>query len=217
MDAVIDIRPDNILTGMAELTLEEGALLIRAARQSILDGYQQKETPVPKERPIFLEARGVFVTLNTHPKKELRGCVGFVRPDRPLGEAVVLAARLAAFEDGRFEPVRKSEMENIAIEISVLGIPQLIKSEEPAARVKAVHIGQDGLVIQYGRSSGLLLPQVAVEWNFTPQTFLEAVCEKAGLPKDMWKSASAKLWTFGAQIFGEDKPGGRVGRQTLVR
>jgi len=202
---------------MAELTLEEGALLIHAARQSILDAYAQKETLPPKGAAVFGEARGVFVTLHTHPKKELRGCIGFVRPDRPLGEAAVLAARLAAFEDNRFEPVKKSEMESTAIEISVLSIPQPVRGEDANARLKAVRIGQDGLVIQYGRASGLLLPQVAIEWNFTPQTFLEAVCEKAGLPKDMWKSASAKLWTFGAQIFGEEKPGGRVGRQTLVQ
>ena len=69
--------------------------------------------------------------------------------------------------------------------------------------LRRVRVGTDGLIIAYGRASGLLLPQVAIEWNFTPQTFLEAVCEKAGLPKDMWKSASAKLWTFQAQVFAE--------------
>jgi hypothetical protein len=202
---------------MAELTLEEGARLVKAARQSIMEAYAQKETPAPKSAPVFSEPRGVFVTLHTHPKRELRGCIGFIRPDRPLGEAVVTAARLAAFDDDRFEPLKKSELEKIIIEISVLGVPQPLKAGEPAGRLKAVRIGTDGLVIQYGRASGLLLPQVAVEWNFTPQTFLEAVCEKAGLPKDMWKSASAKLWTFGAQIFAEEKPEGRVGRQSLVR
>ena len=202
---------------MAELTLEEGARLIQAARQSILDSYQQKETPIPTGSPVFLEPRGVFVTLHTFPKKELRGCIGFVRPDRPLAEAVVMAAKLAAFEDTRFEPVTRSELESIIIEISVLSVPESIKAKDTTSLLKAVHIGQDGLVIQYGRSSGLLLPQVAIEWNFTPQTFLEAVCEKAGLPKDMWKSASAKLWTFQAQIFTEEKPAGRIGKQTLIR
>jgi len=202
---------------MAELTTEDAARLIAAARRSILDGYQQKDTPAPKDAPVFLEPRGVFVTLSTFPKRELRGCIGFVRPDRPLGEAVVMAAKLAAFEDNRFEPLSRSELEKTVIEVSVLGVPELVKAQDPAARLKAVHIGQDGLVIQYGRASGLLLPQVAIEWNFTPHSFLEAVCEKAGLPKDMWKSASAKLWTFGASVYAEEKPGGRVGREALIR
>lgn len=192
-------------------------MLIRSARKSILDAYAQVDTAPPADSPIFSRPLGVFVTLNTYPKRELRGCIGFVRPDRPLGEAVVLAARLAAFEDNRFDPVKKSEMDKIVIEISVLGIPEPLKETEPAGKLKAVHIGVDGLVIQYGRASGLLLPQVAIEWNFTSQTFLEAVCEKAGLPKDMWKSASAKLWTFGAQVFAEEKPAGRVKRETMIR
>lgn len=201
---------------MAQLTAQEGAALVHAARRSILDAYAQKETPAPAGAGVFGEMRGVFVTLQTHPKEELRGCIGFVRSERPLGQAVVSAARLAAFEDGRFEPVRKSELESCVIEISVLSVPEPVKASDAAGRLKAVRIGTDGLIIQYGRAGGLLLPQVAIEWNFTPQTFLEAVCEKAGLPKDMWKSPSAKLWTFEAQVFGEEKPGGRVGKKALI-
>ncbi|VVB57538.1 Uncharacterised protein [uncultured archaeon] len=202
---------------MADLSVEEGAVLVRLARQSIMDAYERKDTPLPKDLPKLMEKRGVFVTLNTWPSEELRGCIGFVRPDRPLNEAVAEAARFAAFSDGRFAPVEKSEMGSIVIEVSVLSVPKPISAEDMAGRLKAVHIGTDGLILQYGRASGLLLPQVAIEWNFTPQTFLEAICEKAGMPKDMWKSPSAKLWTFGAEIYAEKKPAGASARRPLIR
>ena len=201
---------------MADLSVEEGARLVRAARQSILDAYEKKETLPPAGAPVFAELRGVFVTLTAHPQDELRGCVGFVGPNQPLGRAVVEAARLAAFEDGRFVPLRRSELDSISIEVSVLGAPEPVKAEDAKGRLKAVRIGQSGLILKYGRASGLLLPQVAIEWNFTPQTFLEAVCEKAGLPKDFWKSPSAQLWSFGAEIYAEKQPGGRVERRPMV-
>ncbi len=191
-------------------------MLVKAARQSILDDYEHKETPPPQDSEIFRQLRGVFVTLSTHKGDELRGCVGFVGANKQLGAAVVEAARLAAFEDGRFPPVRREELGSLVIEVSVLGLPQPMKADTPAARLKAVRIGKDGLIIQYGGASGLLLPQVALEWNFTPQTFLEAVCEKAGLPKDFWKSPSAQLWTFGAEIYAEKLPGGRVARKPMI-
>ncbi len=202
---------------MSDFTLEEGALLVRSARQSILDYYDNKKAKPAQGSPKFSELRGVFVTLSTFPKEELRGCIGFVRPDRPLNEAVAQAARFAAFEDTRFEPVKKSEMDAIVVEISVLTVPKPIASQEASGRLKAVHIGTDGLILQYGRASGLLLPQVALEWNFTSQSFLEALCEKAGLPKEMWKSPSAKLWTFGAEIYNESRPDGKVSRRPMIR
>ncbi len=202
---------------MPTLKAEEGALLVSIARQSLVEALGGKASPPPETTPAIEEPRGVFVTLHTYPKMELRGCIGFVRPDHRLADAAALAAKLAGLEDGRFPPVKLSELKNIIFEVSALSVPQAIKSEDAASRQKAVHIGTDGLIIQYGGASGLLLPQVALEWNFTPAEFLQAVCEKAGLPKDMWKSPSARLWTFGAEIFVEGKPGGPVARKMMIR
>ncbi len=202
---------------MPALKSEEGAILVKLARQSLAEALGAKAAPPPESRPSLEEPRGVFVTLHTYPKEELRGCIGFVRPDHRLIEAAALAARLAGLQDGRFAPVTLSELSSIIFEVSALTVPAQIKAADAAGRQKAVKIGQDGLIIQYGGASGLLLPQVALEWNFTPQEFLEAVCEKAGLPKDMWKSPSAKLWTFSAEIFAETRPNGPVAKKPLVR
>lgn len=202
---------------MPALKSEEGAILVKLARQSLAEALGAESRPPQKSTPSLDEPRGVFVTLHTYPKEELRGCIGFVRPDHPLIDATALAARLAGLEDGRFAPMTRAELAGVIFEVSALTVPAPIKAADAAGRQKAVKIGTDGLIIQYGRASGLLLPQVALEWNFTPQEFLEAVCEKAGLPKDMWKSPSAKLWTFGAEIFAESKPNGPIVKKPLVR
>jgi AMMECR1 domain-containing protein len=49
-----------------------------------------------------------------------------------------------------------------------------------------------------GMQSGLLLPQVATEFGWDRDAFLEHVSMKAGLPKDAWKDA--ELYTFTAEI-----------------
>ena len=190
---------------------------MRAARQSLAEALGAKAAHKPESLPSLQEPRGVFVTLHTYPAEELRGCIGFVRPDHPLIDATALAARLAGLEDSRFPPMTSAELPSIIFEVSALTVPAPIKAKDEAGRLRAVKIGQDGLIIQYGGASGLLLPQVALEWNFTSQEFLEAVCEKAGLPKDMWKSPSATLWTFSAEIFAENKPNGPVAKKPLVR
>jgi AMMECR1 domain-containing protein len=46
------------------------------------------------------------------------------------------------------------------------------------------------------------LPQVATEWEWDRQTFVEQTCHKAGLPRDAWQKG-AKLWRFEAEVFGE--------------
>lgn len=196
-------------------------MLVKMARRSLSKALGVQEAGIakpPPEIPASLEEpRGVFVTIHTYPKEELRGCIGFIRPDHRLYEATELAARLAGLEDTRFAPMTRAELPSVIFEVSALTVPAPIKAKDEAGRRAAVKIGQDGLIIQYGGASGLLLPQVALEWNFTTQEFLEAVCEKAGLPRDMWKSPSAKIWTFGAEIFAEEKPEGKVAKKPLVR
>ena len=49
-----------------------------------------------------------------------------------------------------------------------------------------------------GVASGLLLPQVAVEWNWTPEEFLRRTFEKAGLPPG---DPGAKIHGFTVEHF----------------
>jgi len=103
----------------------------------------------------------------------------------------------AAFEDPRFPPVEKKEVKEIDIEISVLSPLQTISN------IENIQIGKHGLIIEKGYNRGLLLPQVAVEYNWDKEEFLEHTCKKAGLPRGAWEDPSTKIQIFSAEIFSE--------------
>lgn len=174
---------------------EEGKELLELARISITSNFDKKGITTDK----FKEQKGVFVTIYTN--NELRGCIGFIYPNTSLGLQVIQAARLAAFHDPRFPPLKKDE--KFVIEISVLTNPELIKENTETGILNFITIGKDGLIISKDYNSGLLLPQVSVEHNMGKKEFLEAVSEKADLPKDTWKLGKCKLYRFQAEIFKE--------------
>ena len=75
---------------------------------------------------------------------------------------------------------------------------------EPPERPGAVEIGKHGLIVRgYGRS-GLLLPQVPVEWKWNSREFLDHTCMKAGLAPGCWKEDGVEFYTFEGQIFCEE-------------
>jgi len=182
------------------MNLEQGKKLINLAKQSIKDYFEKKETTTKE----FSEKRGVFVTLKTI-DNELKGCIGFPLPKTPLGQAVIKAARFSAFKDPRFEPLQKNELDEILIEISVLTKPELIKAKTKQEILNQIEIGKHGLSIELEDFSGLLLPQVPVEHNWTKEQFLENLCHKAGLLQETWKELTAKIYKFEAEIFTETK------------
>jgi AmmeMemoRadiSam system protein A len=139
------------------------------------------------------EEYGVFVTLKI--KKNLRGCIGYVEGIKPLQEAVVDMAISAAFRDPRFSPITKSELDDLQVEISVMSPLEEINSPDE------IVIGTHGLVIEKGFNRGLLLPQVATEYNWDSETFLAHTCLKAGLPKEAWKDKETKILVFAANVF----------------
>ena len=183
------IRPEEALR-------EEGKKeLLRLARTSIRNFLRKKRSVdySPENSGLLLE-RGAFVTLRTD--GSLRGCIGFSCPVAPLYQTIIQAAVFAAAKDSRFDPVTSAELKDLEIEISVL--TPLKKINNPLL----VDVGKHGLFISKGSRSGLLLPQVPVENNWTRLTFLEQVCLKAGLPKGAWKSG-ADLYIFTAIVFHE--------------
>ncbi|MBU0930290.1 MAG: AmmeMemoRadiSam system protein A [Nanoarchaeota archaeon] len=173
----------------------DGKELLKLARNSIESFFDNKEIKTEN----FKEKKGVFVTLYTDNK--VRGCIGFIEPNSSLGVHVIKAARLAAFQDPRFPPLKKNE--KFRIEISVLTKPELIKEKEPEKILKNIEINKDGLIISYKGYNGLLLPQVATENNLSKEEFLEAVCNKAGLQGISWKTGKCTLFKFQAEIFKE--------------
>jgi uncharacterized protein len=142
------------------------------------------------------EASGVFVTLKRC--GELRGCLGTLRCDRPLAEEVARTAADSALRDPRFTPVAAEDVPDLSLEISVLGPLEPIDPLD----AEAVVIGRHGLVVESGPRQGLLLPQVAVEWGWTPDQFLRQACRKARLPEDAWQHG-ATVYRFEAEVFGE--------------
>jgi len=187
------------------LSKEDGELLIKVAREAIKTYLENKKVMEPPRVPPHLrEKRGVFVTLNKN--GDLRGCIGFPEPIKPLIDGVVGAAIAAATSDPRFPPVTLNELKEIQIEISVLTKPEPIKVKDPKEYPKMIKIGQDGLILERGFYKGLLLPQVAVEWGFDEEEFLCNTCLKAGLPPDCWYDQETKVYKFQAQIFQEKPP-----------
>jgi uncharacterized protein (TIGR00296 family) len=197
------------------LSLAEGKLLVKTARQTIETYLREgKLPPAPKVPPKFKEPRGVFVTLTRG--KELRGCIGHPMPTMPLIDALMDSAVSAATRDLRFPPVEPDELSEIEVEVSVLTEPELIKVKDPREYPKSITIGKDGLIVERGWHAGLLLPQVPVEWEWDSEEFLSHACMKAGLPPDAWLDKDVKISKFSAQVFREKKPGGEVEEHKLI-
>ncbi|NLH22732.1 MAG: TIGR00296 family protein [Methanothrix sp.] len=196
------------------LTLEEGRLAVRLARQAIAAYTEKKKIIEPRDLPpVFEEKRGVFVTL--HKDGELRGCIGYPLPIMPLGKAIVDSAINACSRDPRFPCVRPTELERIEVEVTILTPPELYA--EPKKRLpELVVIGRDGLIVTRGPYSGLLLPQVAPEWGFDSLEFLSHTCLKAGLPPDAWLDEETEVQHFQAQIFAEVAPGREVFEKSFL-
>lgn len=175
------------------LSVQEKKELLDLAYATVNMYVREKKLPEFTPRTDNLRRKcGAFVTLKKH--GELRGCIGFIEPVLPLHQAVMQASVYAACKDSRFLPVTRDELEDIDVEISVL--TPLKKIRQP----NRIMVGKHGLVIAMDGKRGLLLPQVAVEHNWTRETFLEQACLKAGLPKNAWRSG-ADIFVFEAIVF----------------
>lgn len=177
------------------------AALLTHARRTLEAALARQPPPPAPEGDAARQRRGVFVTLTRRGSGELRGCIGHVAADLPLGEVVGRMAMAAAFEDPRFPPMTAAELAGVEIEISVLTEPVLLARVEPAAG--AIVPGRDGLIVRKGGSQGLLLPQVAEEQGWSAEAFLTATCRKAGLAPDAWRSPETSVFTFQAEVFGD--------------
>ena len=201
------------------LSLDDGTFLVKLARRAIVHFFETSEIMVPpKNSPEKLyEKCGVFVTLNKVRKDfvELRGCIGYPYPSNPLVEATIDSAVNAAFEDPRFPPLSKKELDSVVIETSILTPLEQIKPKEPKEYVKNITIGKDGLVVERGCCKGLLLPQVPIEASWDEEDFLSHCCLKAGLSPDSWLLTDTKIYKFQAIIFEEISPNGPVKRLEL--
>ena len=157
-----------------------------------LDGKSIENSQLLTLNPQLRSKCGAFVSLHKH--GHLRGCIGHFGEDVPLYEIVAEMARAAAFEDPRFTPVRREELDDIDIEISVLTPMRRIQS------LDEFELHRHGIYIRKGYRSGTFLPQVADEVNWTKEEFVgHCSQDKAGLGWDGWKDA--ELYVYEAIVF----------------
>jgi AmmeMemoRadiSam system protein A len=187
----MDFKKDGKLT--LNLSKEEKQQLKHLARDAIecaLFGKEQCKIELSEK---LKEKAGAFVTLKI--KGELRGCIGQIRAVVPLSDVVEKMAIQSAFHDPRFCGLQKDEWTDIEIELSVISPMRKIE------KIEEIEVGVHGLYVEKEGYSGLLLPQVATEYNWDRMTFLDYTCSKAGLPRDAWKSGDIKIYVFSAEVF----------------
>ncbi len=166
--------------------IEKG--IIKTPEETIDKAIKEKKEEKGKINEEILkeldEERGVFVTLRKN--NQVRGCIGTLKEDK-LWINVQKYAIFSAFNDPRFPPLQKDELPQIKIEISI------IENVEDVKNISEIKLGEDGIILDVGGKGGVLLPEVATEYNVkTPEEFLDMLCKKIGSQKGCWKKAKIK-------------------------
>lgn len=174
----------------------EKAVLLDIARRAIVSYVRSGEIHVePREEKALNVRRGCFVTITRD--GQLRGCIGNFQSEWPLFREVAEMAVASATKDPRFYPMREEDLDDFAIEISVLS--PLKKIEDP----EKIQVGIHGIYLEKGYHRGVLLPQVATEHHWDRNTFLQQTCIKAGLPGDAWGGEDVEIYVFSAEVFND--------------
>lgn len=199
------------------LTENDKTDLLNIARKTIETFVRTKKEPSIDElnvpvSPAIKQRLGVFVTLNKLPtgnavshsshhkaeERELRGCIGYIWPLKPLYQAVIDNAVSACSRDYRFNSVQPDELKDILIEISVLTPPRRIPSYQD------IRLGTDGIVLFKEGHQSVFLPFVPTEFGWDLPETLAHLSLKAGLAEDDWKH-DCKFDVFQAHVFEETR------------
>jgi AmmeMemoRadiSam system protein B/AmmeMemoRadiSam system protein A len=204
------------------LTNSDREALLTIARKTLDLYVKQKKEPITVEElgvkvsPAMKQRLGVFVTLNKFPPgykgkpapgcgvndgRELRGCIGYIWPLKPLYQAVIDNAVSAASRDYRFYSVQPDELKDIHIEISVLTPPRRVHSYQDFV------LGRDGIVLFKDGHQSVFLPFVPTMFGWDLPETLTQLSKKAGLAADDWKEG-CKWDVFQAEVFEEEHPPG---------
>ncbi len=192
------------------LSDEDGVIAVRAARTVIDAEVSGKSVDLSFPRS-FSGNRGVFVTISLYPSGDLRGCIGFPEPVRPLEEALVEAA-VSACHDPRFPPLTAGEARECTVEVTVLTPPAELEFSDAGDLLPQIELGIDGIILQVRGRRALFLPQVAPEQGWSKEQTFDALAGKAGLPARAWREGDVRVWTFKGDIFSEAAPYGKVVR-----
>ena len=168
--------------------------LIELVRKSLKDSFEkadQSEHEFP-ENPETVS--GVFVTLKHDGM--LRGCRGCVEGRFPLHQTIWKIARSSAFDDPRFDPLTRRELEDLEISVSLLGEMESVDVEDPSQFQKLLRLGRDGICLRLQGRSALFLPEVATEQGWDVETTLSRLCRKAGLEEEEWRNPETEILRF---------------------
>ena len=182
----------------------DGAGLLDETRRTVEVYLTHGKAPKmsPEFRSRYSAKSGVFVTITQD--DSLRGCIGYPDPHQRLCEALSNAAIAAATRDPRFKPLTLDDLPKVSFEVTVLEPPRIVEKTSPDDIIREITPGRDGLIVRGRGHSGLLLPQVADEYGWSAEEFLQNVCRKAGLEPDAWRLADIRIWKFGGTVFAEN-------------
>jgi AmmeMemoRadiSam system protein A len=195
MDSSPEGKRAGVHLGLSAQDKERLLEIARLAIERAVKGQDASDVDVPPG--ILGEDRGAFVTINK--RGQLRGCIGYIEAVKPLYQTVREMAEAAALHDPRFPSVTADELDELEIEISVLTPLKRVDD------VSEIEVGLHGIYIRRGYASGLLLPQVATDYGWDRETFLQHTCMKAGLPTDAWQKKETEIYIFSADIFSESE------------
>jgi len=179
--------------------------LLKLARRAIKKYFQDKGVLQIEEDNLpqtLKEKRGIFVTLWKN--RQLRGCIGNLENKKPIYQSVIDNSLASALIDPRFMVLKKDELNDIKIEISILSelkkIPNFASSN---SFLKYLNKYQPGILIKKGAYQATFLPQVWEELT-SAETFISHLCEKAGLDKNEWEKMNLEVYGYTAEVFKEE-------------
>jgi len=179
--------------------------IIALAKAAILVALNQPDdfnlTEARNTFPLLNEDTAVFVTLRTKPNNELRGCIGSLTAYQPLYKDIIFNAQASALKDPRFKPLKKEELQNINIEVSLLSAPKELIYKNREDLEKKIKPLIDGVTLREGMNRATYLPSVWEELVKFDE-FFSSLCKKAGLKKDCLDN-HPQLFTYQATKYKE--------------
>jgi uncharacterized protein len=181
-------------------TLVEKQFILDLAHKSIEQYFYTGELLKIPEAEIpekFQTEQSCFVTLELN--KELRGCIGHIKPVQPLYLDIIENAVDAAFDDPRFLPLTEEEFTETKIEVSVLTVPVELSFSSPEDLLNKLRPNIDGVIIRRADRGATYLPQV---WEEIPdkEKFLSELCLKAELLTDDWHKHDLRVWVYQVEV-----------------
>ena len=181
-------------------------IIIALAKAAILVALNQTEEfdleHALNAYPSLKENGAAFVTINTEPNEQLRGCIGSLQAYRPLYKDIISNAQAAALRDPRFSPLTVEELKHIKIEVSILSEPQVLAYDDIEDLRSKVVPFQDGIVLKLNGRHATYLPQV---WEQLPKfdDFFSSLCLKANLSNDCL-SQHPEISTYTVKMYKEE-------------